>query len=97
MIVQSRAPSTGQLDHGQHAEHPVEGDHVGGDQDEADETGDEAGVQGVTAEGGRDDLGLLLLELDRQGAVVERGGEVLGLRSVKVPEIWIWSGWKSGR
>ena len=94
MIDQSSAPSMASLTMASSAEQPVEGDHVDGHQDEADEAGDQAGVQGVAAERGRHDLRLLLLELDGQRAVLQRRGEVLGLALGEAARDLDLVGWK---
>ena len=75
IAVDQRRPHR-EPEHDDEAEGPVVEDHVERDEREADEAGDQTGVQRVTAEGGRHRLDALLLELDRQGAVAEDEREV---------------------
>ena len=76
--VVQRAPHGEAEDHHE-PEGPVVHEHVEADEAKADEAGDEAGAQRVGAEGGRHGLDGLGLEGDRQRAVPEDEGQVLGL------------------
>ena len=79
MIVHSSAAHTVRPSDDHEAEGPVVEEHVERDQGEADEAGDEAGPQRVVAQRGRHRLHRLALELDRQRAVAQHEGQVLGL------------------
>ena len=76
--VEQRRPHA-QPEHHDEAEGPVVEDHVEAHEREAEEAGGQPGLQRVLAERGRHGLHRLRLEGDRQDAVAERQGQVLGL------------------